>query len=260
MTVSCDAVLDALSEGRPLGPPEQAHADACPRCRLLTSDDDALARLFSNVGAAPTMSPALAAVVAAPVTAVRLRHPLSRALALLAPGAIALGGVTLVAVRRDFAALSWAARWSPVLAMLSLAVVGVGLASARGRDNLGPHHGVRLAVAIATFSAFEAVSLLVGEGPLWGGEAGHHVACALSATALPAVLTPLALLALRGMDPVRPALTGASVGAAVAAFTAVIQHLECASPSLAHVAFSHGWSFLVGSTLGAALGRRWLVP
>jgi hypothetical protein len=261
MSAACDRVLDKLSEGQDLDSADNSHVSECAQCRALTGEDAELEQLFSSHGySAPKMSEALAAMAAQPVRPAAMRSPVVRALVAVAPGFALLVTIVLVAIRRDFSSLSWLARWAPVLSLLSLSVVGVGLASARGRDNLGPSHNVRLGIAVATVAVFELLSIALGTGPWWGGEASHHIACAVSATALPSALTPLTLLALRRTDPVRPALSGAAVGAAVAAITAVIQHLECASPSMSHVAFTHGVSFVVGASLGAWLGRRWLSP
>jgi hypothetical protein len=256
----CDRTIDLLAEGLALDGEANDHVRQCANCRALTGEDDALLAAMSDGSPAPPMSSALAQVASAPVSPSRLRAPVTRAIAALAPAAVVTGIVVMVAIRRDFSTLSWIARWAPALSLGVLGVLGVIVAVLRGRDNLGPAHTSRLALAVTTVGVFEVLSLTLGERPLWGGEATHHIECALWGSALPWALVPLTMLSLRGMDPVHPALTGASVGAAVAAFTAVIQHFTCPSPSVCHTAVTHGVSFVVCSLVGAWLGRRWLVP
>lgn len=261
MSAACDRTVDLLSEGAELDAEAQAHLRECQACHALVGDDEALASVLATTSSpAPAMSSALEALASQPVRPSPLRAPIVRTLAALAPAVALTGGIVLVAVRRDFSTLSWMARWAPVLSLATLAVVGVALAAGRGRESLGLAPPARVAVAVATVAVFELLALTLGERPIWGGETSHHIACALSGSALPWALVPLTLLALRRTDPVRPALTGAAVGAAVAAITAIIQHLECASPSLFHTAVTHAASFVVCPILGAWLGRRWLAP
>ncbi len=261
MSAQCERTLDLLSDGAPLDDAAQAHVAQCARCRAMVGDDDALSAIVAEpVASAPPMSAALAAVASQPVAPSRLREPSVRALAAIAPAATITVAVVSIAIRSDFTALSWLARWLPVLSLAALALVGVSFASARGRDNLGTPHRVRLAIAIATVIAFELLSISLGVAPTWGGEIEHHIACALSGSGLPLVLVPLTMFALRRTDAVRPAVSGAAIGAAVAAVIAIIQHFECAAPSRMHTALSHGVSFVMAMALGSWLGRRWLAP
>lgn len=260
MSTACDRTIDLLAEGVALDAEANNHVRECASCRALAGEDDALLASMADAGPAPAMSAALASVAAAPVAPVRLRAPAVRAIAALAPAAVVAGVVVMVAIRRDFSTLSWMARWAPVLSLATLGVLGIIGAIYRGKDNLGSSNTTRIALAVTTVGVFEALSLTIGERPLWGGEASHHIECALWGSAVPWALVPLTMLSLRGMAPVRPGLAGAAVGASVAAFTSVIQHFTCASPSLFHTAFSHGMSFIVCSVVGAWLGRRWLAP
>lgn len=260
MNAACERTLDLLSEGLALDAQAAAHARECAQCRAMTGDDEALASLVQSHATALPMSAALTAVVNAPVSPARLREPSTRALASIAPAATVVIAVVMIAIRRDFSALSWVARWLPVLSLGLLSVLGISFATVRGRDNLGTSHRARFAVAVATVVAFELLSVAVGVTPVWGGAIEHHLACALSGTALPLLLVPLTMFALRRTDAVRPALTGATVGAATAAIVALIQHFECAAPSRMHTALSHGVSFVIAMALGSWLGRRWLAP
>ncbi|MBL8680915.1 MAG: DUF1109 family protein [Myxococcales bacterium] len=260
MSTACDRTIDLLAEGLALDAEANAHVRECEHCRALAGEDDALLAAMADNGPAPAMSSALAAVAAAPIAPVRLRAPVARAIAALAPAAVIVGVVVMVAIRRDFSTLSWMARWAPVLSLATLGVLGIVGTVYRGKDNLGASHATRIALAVTTVGVFEVLALTIGDRPLWGGEASHHIECALWGSAVPWALVPLTMLALRGLDPVRPGLTGAAVGASVAALTSVIQHFTCASPSLFHTAVSHGASFIVCTAVGAWLGRRWLAP
>lgn len=260
MNAACDRTLDLLAEGAALDDSARAHIAHCSSCAAMAGDDDAIESLLAPAAAAPAMSATLAAVAAQPVAPSRLRSPAVRALAAIAPAVTVVTAVVAVAIRRDFSSLSWASRWMPVAALAALALTGVSVASARGRDGLGTTHATRLAIAAATVLAFELLSLTLGVEPFWGGAIEHHFACALSGLALPLVLVPLTMFALRRTDAVRPSFAGASIGGAVAAIVAIIQHLECAAPSRIHTAISHGFSFASAMLLGAWLGRRWLAP
>ena len=55
MTVSCDTVVDALSEGRPLGASERDPADGCAACRLLIPEEYSPARLVFGPGHVPPL-------------------------------------------------------------------------------------------------------------------------------------------------------------------------------------------------------------
>jgi hypothetical protein len=260
MSAACDRTLNLLAEGADLDHEARAHVAHCVNCSAMAGDDSALEALVSAAPAAPPMSAALVAIASQPVAPSRLRAPSVRTLAAIAPAVTVATAVVTIAIRRDFSSLSWASRWLPVLSLATLALTGVSLAAARGRDGLGASHRARLAVAAATILAFELLSILLGVQPLWGGTFEHHLACALSGLALPFALVPLTLFALRRTDAVRPSMTGASVGGAVAAVIAIIQHFECAAPSRFHTAFSHGFSFISATLFGAWLGRRWLAP
>lgn len=260
MTTPCDRTLDLLAESTALDAEARAHLATCATCRAMAGDDEALEALVAPTSVAPPMSAALAAVIREPVAPARLRAPSVRALAAIAPAVVVVIAVVSVAIRRDFAALSWVSRWLPVLSLAVLSLVGVSVASSRGRDGLGRSHAIRIGIAAATIVAFELLSTLLGVEPLWGGELGHHLSCSLTGVLLPFALVPLTMIALRRTDAVRPAMGGAAIGAAVASVIAVIQHLECASPSRMHVAGAHGVSFIVSMAIGAWLGRRWLAP
>lgn len=260
MNAACERTLDLLVEGSALDDEARAHVAHCSHCAAMVRDDAALEAIVRAAPTPPAMSAALAEIAAQPVAPSPLRTPSVRALAAIAPAVTVAIAVVTIAIRRDFSSLSWASRWLPVLSLATLAFTGVSLAAARGHDGLGVSHRARLAIAIATIIAFELLSILLGVKPRWGGAFEHHLTCALAGLSLPLVLVPLTLFALRRTDAVRPSWTGASVGCAVAAVIAIIQHFECASPSRFHTAFSHGFSFLSATLFGAWLGRRWLAP
>ncbi len=134
------------------------------------------------------------------------------------------------------------------------------LALPRGRSMLGAPRGLLLAGALAVAPLLALTWLClpfregVGPGPHIYVRDAVCFAVTLALAAGPLVL----FLRLRGDgDPVRPALTGAALGAAAGAWGATLIDLHCEHADLMHVLLGHIAPVMLVAVLGAAwMARR----
>jgi hypothetical protein len=83
-----------------------------------------------------------------------------------------------------------------------------------------------------------------------------HFGCALAASALSLAPLGIALWFFRRSDPVRPAVTGAALGAIAASWGATVVAIQCPHPEPFHVAVGHVFPIVLISIVTAAVGAR----
>ncbi len=85
---------------------------------------------------------------------------------------------------------------------------------------------------------------------------GHaHLACGVITLAQGAIPLVLLVWPRRGTDPVHPALTGAALGMAAGAWTAMMAALRCPHVPAAHCIIAHVLPTVILTALGAVLGH-----
>jgi hypothetical protein len=83
-----------------------------------------------------------------------------------------------------------------------------------------------------------------------------HLACALTASALSLAPLGIALWFFRRSDPVRPAVTGAALGAIAASWGATVVAIQCPQPEPLHVALGHVVPIALTAIVAAIVGAR----
>ncbi len=147
-----------------------------------------------------------------------------------------------------------------VLAWLPIAAVATWAGVGRGRSMLGRPAGWLAAVVALTPVAL--LSVWAGIAVAWpstlhdASGVRQHVVCDV-ATLLFSIGPLLAFSVLRrGTDPVTPALTGAAIGTAAAAWGAIALHLVCGFTAPMHIVLGHLAPVVLVALAGAALTSR----
>jgi hypothetical protein len=144
--------------------------------------------------------------------------------------------------------------WLPVAALATW--VGVG----RGRSMLGRPAAWAVSVVALTPAALLAAWAIVAS--VWPSTLSdpsgppQHVIC--NVMTLVFAVGPLVAFGVlrRGSDPVSPALTGAAIGAASAAWAALVLHLLCGFTSEAHILLGHIAPVVLVTLIGALWTAR----
>ncbi len=209
----------------------------------MTPSDDLRAKVLA--AAASTPSPTRAAW--------RLRTAVLSGLAALGALGFFFGkGGTRRGDRSDAALVGTAVLW----AIVAASVTWLGLKPARSM--LGRSRATLLGVLVGTAPALAATALLVAlaEGP--AVDPRMHLACGVL-TVAQGVLPLVALAVLRrGGDPLYPVVTGASLGVAAGAWSALMAHLRCSYVGVPHVLLAHVLPVLVLAGVGAVVGATLL--
>lgn len=259
----CNAVADALSEGRPLDDAMRAHTSGCARCNALTATDDALAAMLNE--AAPEEGPmpaALRALIASESTPVAPFSTWRRAVGPLAVAGLVVAAGLVFKPRADLAHQPRAAFATSALVLGVLIAAGVVASLHRGARGLGVPLGERAfymlgAVALAEVSVAQGAGAVEGSVVLAPGEVGRGLAhCASLGTAI-ALLVGVALFAVARRTAVTaPAAAGAVAGAAAGLVGTLTLHVICPIATLEHAMIGHVFPALAGAALGALVGRR----
>ncbi len=206
----------------------------------------------------------LIAVLAANAAPIRAREADRRFLGMLAAAALLMVAIAFVLLgpRRDLAAASALPMfWLKLAFPASLAV-----AALFGLRRLG-YPGARIGRLPMFVVILLALMWLMSAGDLLMVPAGQRAAMlfgsswifclgAISLLSLPAVW--LALLALRGLAPTRPALSGAAAGLFAGAGAAFAYAFHCTEMQLPFVGVWYAAGMLVPAALGSLLGKRYL--
>ena len=128
-------------------------------------------------------------------------------------------------------------------------------------SSLGLPRPKMLVVAAALPCSLLAVSFLAGlafpntlHTPGYGWRL--HLVCALMAIGLSVVPVGVALWRFRRSDPVRPAVTGAALGAVAASWSGAAIAIQCPHAELLHVALGHVAPIVLAAALTAVIGAR----
>jgi hypothetical protein len=179
--------------------------------------------------------------------------------------AVTVGIFSWVAVQRHFsegvirAGLFGALGWSAVLTVTLL----IGLASPPGKR---PRVLIRLGIAVlvpllffaylaGTASAHVPFEIFSG-----GAYAQHAVRCGAFCFGVGALMSGGIMLLWRRTDPLTPGLSGGLLGLAGGMGSALGMGVACPSHEAWHLCISHGVVVAALVVLGAAAGRRLLVP
>ena len=140
---------------------------------------------------------------------------------------------------------------------LSIAVLATWAGVGQGRSMLGRPAAWRVAVVVLTPAAL--LVAWAGIASAWPSTLGdpsgppqHFVCNVMTLIFAAGPLVAFGVLR-RASDPVNPRLTGASIGAASAAWAAVAQHLLCGFTSSPHIVLGH----IVPIVLITLLGALW---
>jgi hypothetical protein len=132
-----------------------------------------------------------------------------------------------------------------------------------GPTALGRSRPSRLALTVVLPASLLAVSCMASilfpetlRSPDYGGHV--HVECALIGSAVSVIPVATALWFLRRSDPVRPAVTGAALGAIAASWGGGIIAIQCRHPEPLHVALGHVAPIALMALVGAVVGSRLL--
>ena len=85
-----------------------------------------------------------------------------------------------------------------------------------------------------------------------------HLVCALMTGAMSLAPVGVALWFFRRSDPVRPAVTGAALGAIAASWGGAVIAIQCPHPEPLHVALGHVGPIALTAVVGAMIGARLL--
>lgn len=263
----CEALEDAVAEGRPLDAQQRAHASTCERCRALTDTDETLARLVNARGLERSerphqLPPALRAAVEGGSTAVAPFSVAKRGAApLLLSSALAMGALRFIP-RADLAHRAGATFAGGAILLLSLVIAGVLGVLNRGPSGIGAsllRRVVYLALAFvlaeltvaSVADPVEASVVLARDAVLRG-----IIQCA-SHGALVAAFAGVGLfVAARRTVITAPSLAGAVAGASAGLTGTLVLHLACPVSSLTHGMIAHVAPMVLGALAGAITGRR----
>jgi hypothetical protein len=186
------------------------------------------------------------------------------ALSLLIP-TLTVGAFSWIAVRRGTpegvvrAGLYGALGWSAVLSLTLL----VGLASPPGRR---PRRAVRVGLAVLVPLVFFGYLTQTAWASVpfsefsQGAYAHHALRCGAVCFGVGALMSGGAMLLWRRTDPLTPGLSGALLGLVGGMGSALGMGVACPSHEAWHLCVSHGVVVASLVVLGAAAGRRLLVP
>ena len=114
---------------------------------------------------------------------------------------------------------------------------------------------VPLSLVVATFIANIAVPATL-RWPV--REVMAHLRCLMASAMIGGAVLALFVRLERGIDPVAPRVTGASLGAVAGSWTALVLAIRCPHPDPAHVILTHVFPVAALVAMGAVVGARWI--
>lgn len=202
--------------------------------------DDLRARILAEVARTP--SPTRAET--------RRRGLLVVAIAAIATAAFAVASGGVVRGDRPLVLVAFTSGLALAVGALSTWLV-LGARSMLGRP--------RTALAVGALATSATLFLLVVvAAAVWPSheDVPRSIDAACGAMTLAQGAIPLAAFAIprRGADPVHPALTGAAIGAAAGAWSAMLAYLRCPHATLVHGFLAHAGPSLLLAAVGAIVG------
>lgn len=158
---------------------------------------------------------------------------------------------------RPDAHVAVAAAFSALIAVIAGAVALLPIRSPLWR----PAVRFRMAWAVPVYLVLASfiANLVVPETLRWPvKEVMAHLRCLMASTMIGGAVLALFVRLERGIDPVAPRATGASLGAVAGAWAALVLSIRCPHPDPAHVIATHVLPVAALVVVGAAAGARWI--
>ncbi len=188
------------------------------------------------------------------------RRILSFCAAIVAVGIFAfMNGVPYISARRPVSHL--------VVGVIAFALIAISSAVFTFRpipSALGRRPAVRRKLAVAVPIALVLASLVANFSALvtfrWPStNIWAHIPCAIATMILGGIGLALLVRMERGVETIAPRAKGASLGAVVGAWTALLMAIECPYPDPFHVIITHIVPVALLVVVGMEFGSRWLV-